>query len=112
MDPSNGSGRNGPAGAPEGALAINSHLQLHLLIPQNAGAAQGHGMGEAVFRVQASDDLISWSTVATKTLGAPWSGAGVVTLGTPADGYMPVVVEDPQENIERRFMRLEVEWLP
>ena len=112
MDPSDGSGRNGPAGAPDGVLAVNNHLQLHLLIPVNASAVQTHGLGEAVYRVQASDDLISWETVATKTLAAAWSGTGTVTLGTPADGYVPVVVEDPAEYVDRRFMRLEVEWVP
>ena len=112
MDPADGSGRNGPAGAPDGVLAANNHLQLHLLIPVNASAAQGHGMGEAVYRVQASDDLNSWSTVATKTLGAAWSGTGTIAVGTPSGGYVPVVVEDPQESMERRFMRLEVEWVP
>ena len=112
LDPTDGSGRNGAAGTPDAVLTANNHLQLHMLIPVNANASQGHGLGEAIYRVQACDDLISWSTVATKTLGAAWSGTGTITIGAPSDGYVPVIVEDPQEYIEKRFMRLEVEWVP
>jgi len=63
--------------------------------------------------VQASSDLVNWTTIATKTLNAGWSGSGI-TLGAPSGGFQPVTVEDsvPLGSQPRRLLRLQLTWVP
>jgi hypothetical protein len=87
------------------------HPRLSFQVPQNPAATDGQGFADSVLRVEASNDLATWTSVATKTFASPWTGS--VVVGAPAGGYIPVIVTDtatPSGN--RRFLRLRVEWIP
>jgi hypothetical protein len=114
MDPRSPNGGDGRAGAPLVVSGANGRAALYFLVPQNAAAAQGHGLAEATYRVQASSDLTNWTTIATKSLTAAWSGVGAVTFGTVASGFLPVTVEDivPPGSQPRRALRLHLTWVP
>jgi hypothetical protein len=114
MNPQSPNDGDGRAGAPLVVAGVNGRAALQFLVPQNAAAAQGHGLAEATYRVQASSDLTNWTTIATKTLTTAWSGVGGVTLGTATGGFLPVTVEDttPLGSQPRRALRLQITWVP
>jgi photosystem II stability/assembly factor-like uncharacterized protein len=59
--------------------------------------------------VQYADSLDgTWTDLASKTGGAPWTGTGRVTTGTPSNGRVEVTVEDNQDmtTSPSRFLRL------
>jgi hypothetical protein len=112
MNPTDPNGVNGRAGAPQVARNLNGRLELRLLIPVNPAAAQGHGMAEAIYNVQASSDLVSWSTIATKSTTTPWTGIATVTVGAPSGGLVPLNVEDPGGVTPARYLRLQTGFAP
>lgn len=93
------------------SVTFDGRLELHLLLPENALATQQHGMSELVYTVQASSDLASWTTVATKSFTTAWSGAGTVTVGSAAGGLVPVTVTDDAAAVNR-YVRLMVSSAP
>ena len=80
------------------------HLQFTMVEPGVAGV---------IIEIMASDDLginEPWTTIASKTGSAAWTGYGAVTVGLPVDGQVIVRVADimPASAATRRFMRLKV----
>jgi hypothetical protein len=111
MNPASALGLDGPLGLPVVSLTAGGQLQLDFDVPQNPAAASGHGFEDTVIRVDASNDLSTWTNIASKTLAAPWTGS--VVVGAPAGGYVPVTVTDSTAPAGgKRFLRLRVEWLP
>lgn len=110
MNPNSPNGYDGRSGAPSVVSGPNGRLALSFLLPNNVAAVGGYGMPEATYRVRASSDFLSWTTIATKTSGAGWSGTASVSAGTPGGGYTQIVVEDsvPFSANPRRFLKLEV----
>ena len=45
--------------------------------------------------VQASSDLTTWTTIATKTGAGAWSGTATIAQGTVSNGRIPVTITDP-----------------
>ena len=107
MNPQNGNGTHGIAGAPAAA----SGSSYTFLVPQNAGAAQGHGVTDLVYTVQSRADLIAgaWTTIATKSFAANWTGT--VSLGAAVNGFIPVTVTDTTGG-PQRFFHLTITWAP
>ena len=107
MNPNNANGTNGIAGTP---IAV-SGSSYTFLVPQNAGAAQGHGVTDLVYTVQSRPDLLTgvWTTIATKSFGTNWTGT--VSLGAPVSGFIPVTVTDPSGG-PQRFFHLTITWAP
>lgn len=110
MNPTSPVGGDGAAGLP-GAAMNAGHVQLVFLVPENASATQLHGMPELTYSVLASSDLVTWSTIATKTFPTAWSGSATVSVGAATGGFTPVTVED-QLTGPQRFLRLLVTWAP
>jgi hypothetical protein len=108
MDPAETNGGDGAAGAPFVTVNVSGNAELHLLVPASS-AAQGHGMAEAVYNVQASSNLTAWTTIATKTFTTNWTGT--VNYGGAVGGFVPVVVEDTVGGTQR-YLRLQVVWAP
>ena len=106
-NPQNGNGGHGIAGAP----AAGAGSTYTFLVPQNAGAAQGHGVTDLQYVVQSRPDLIAgaWTTIATKTYAANWTGT--VNIGAPISGFIPVTVTDPSGGAQR-FFHLTINWAP
>lgn len=111
MDPNDGTGTHGIAGLPAGGTAVNGRATLSFLVPVNASAAQGHGFLDATIVVQAaSAPQGPWTTIATKTMGANWSGTGTATVGSPAGEFVPVTIQDSAAPGVKRFLRLGATW--
>jgi len=81
-------------------------------VPQNAAATQGHGMLEAVYTVEASNDFVTWAPIGTKSFSTSWTGSGSATFGSPTAGFIPVTVEDEPGAPPKRFLRLQVTYVP
>src|SRR4030095_4589250 len=111
-DPASGLGVNGPAGLPFVTQSLDGKLELHLDLPENALATQGHGMSELTYTVQASNDLTAWTTIATKTFPTSWRGTATVTAGIPPTGRVPVPIQDTVAFPPSRHVRLTVTWVP
>ena len=107
MNPNSGNGTHGIAGAPAAA----SGSSYTFLVPENAGAAQGHGVTDLVYNVQSRADIATgaWATIAAKSFQTNWSGT--VSVGAPVSGFVPVTVTDPAGGAQR-FFRLQVLWAP
>ena len=108
MNPNNPSGGHGAAGVPAVGGAGTTYT---FLVPENAAAAQGHGVADLIYTVQGRSDLVSgtWGTVATKSFGTNWTGT--VTVGAPSGGFVPVTVTDTTGG-PQRFFRLQITWAP
>ena len=80
-------------------------------IPENAGAAQGHGVTDLVYTVQSRADLNTgvWATVASKSYATNWTGT--VSLGAASSGFIPVTITDPSGGTQR-FFHLTITWAP
>jgi hypothetical protein len=111
MNPENPNGGNGKAGAPIAIRGPQGRVALYFLVPQNAAATQGLGMLEAVYTVEASNDLATWNPIATKSFTTSWSGAGSITLGSPSGSFIPVTVEDAASASPQRYLRLQMNWV-
>jgi hypothetical protein len=111
MNPENPNGGNGKAGAPIAIRGPQGRVALYFLVPQNAAATQGLGMLEALYTVEASNDLATWSPIASKSFTTSWSGAGSITLGTPSGSFIPVTVEDAAGAPSQRYLRLQMNWV-
>ena len=107
MNPQNGNGTNGIAGAP----VATSGSSYTFYIPENAGAAQGHGVTDLVYTVQSRADLNTgvWATVASKSYATNWTGT--VSLGAASSGFIPVTITDPSGGTQR-FFHLTITWAP
>ena len=68
-------------------------------------------MLEAIYSVQASSDLATWTTIATKSSATTWGGSGNVIVGAASGGFVPVAVEDTIGGTTR-FLRLQIAWVP
>jgi hypothetical protein len=113
MRPDNPNGIDGRLGSPLAIVGPLGQSAIRFLVPQNAGATQSHGMLEAIYTVEATDDFITWNPVATKGFSTSWTGTGSVTLGSGSGGYIPVTVEDNNSQGQpRRFLRLQVGYVP
>ena len=82
-----------------------------MLIPQNVAATQLHGRVGIIYTVQASNDLATWTTIATKTATTNWTGLAVTSVGAPLNGYLPVSVRDVG-TFTRRYLRLQITYAP
>jgi hypothetical protein len=112
MDPLNGNGTNGIAGLPVASKDANGKAQLTFLVPVNALATQGHGGGDVVYRVQATNSLLnSYDTIATKTFATPWTGTATINIGSASNRYVPVTVTDAA-SFPQRFLRLQMQGSP
>ncbi len=107
MNPNNGNGTNGIAGAP----VATSGSSYTFYVPENAGAAQGHGVTDLVYTVQSRADLNTgvWATIASKSYGTNWTGS--VSLGAASSGFIPVTITDPSGGTQR-FFHLTITWAP
>ncbi len=107
MNPNNGNGTHGTAGTPIAA----SGATYTFYVPENASAAQGHGVTDLIYTVQSRADLLAggWTTIATKSFGTNWTGT--VSLGAPVSGFIPVTVTDPSGG-PQRFFHLTITWAP
>ena len=111
MDPTATDGRNGSSGLPTVTFTPEGDLDMNLQVPQNLAAAQGHGIDDVVYTVQASSNLVAWEPVATKLTNAAWSGSASVTVGAAVNGLVPVTIRDNAPTT-RRFMRLAFTYVP
>lgn len=109
-NPNRSAGRDGAAALPKGLLAANG-LEIAFDVRENAGAADGHGLPDLTYTVEASNDLSTWTTIATKNFSASWSGPAAVTVGNPNNGFVRVNVHDAG-GTSRRFVRLRVTLNP
>ena len=65
---------------------------------------------DAHYRLKASDDLKTWTLIASKDGIGPWTGSANVTSNPPVGGFAPVTVaETLPANTTRRYHRLEAE---
>jgi len=63
---------------------------------------------DAIYRVRASPDLITWTTIASKIGGGAWSGSATVATGSVVAGYTNITVSETLPlGTARRFHRLE-----
>lgn len=105
--PLSGSGSNGPAIAPK-ALFVADRLRLSFSIPATPPS-------DVIYRVRASDDLVDWTTLATKSGTGAWvwngDGSARITTTTQA-GRSLLEVEDDRTagNSPSRMMKLEVSY--
>jgi hypothetical protein len=109
MNPTLNSGHDGAAGLPTPTVALDGTLELRVLIPQNSAAAQGHGLPEIVYTVEASDNLVVWGPIATKSFGSAWTSTVPVVVGAASNGLVPVTVRDVAIT-PHRFLRLTSRW--
>jgi hypothetical protein len=112
LNPNSGIGLDGVDSLPAAGVAANGHLELRLSLPDNLLAPQLHGLPEVTYVVEASDELGTWTAIATKTSTTPWSGPAVVSVGASAGGRVPINVEDSSTGGAPRFLRLRVIWAP
>ncbi|MCW1884401.1 hypothetical protein OKA04_06630 [Luteolibacter flavescens] len=100
------SSTEGRSAAPR-AVMTAGRLALSFSLPASPPA-------DAIYRVQVSDSLSGWRTLATKTGSGAWNwsggGASGVTLGTAAAGRVPVTVADDTTGQQRRMMRLQIAY--
>ncbi|OYV04671.1 MAG: hypothetical protein CFE26_15635, partial [Verrucomicrobiales bacterium VVV1] len=68
------------------------------------------GRYDVTLEVQAGDDLVGWTTIATSALGAPFSGPGYVVGDSASPGVKTVEIRDVVNiaNAPRRFLRVKV----
>jgi hypothetical protein len=111
LNASNPNGGNGRGGLPSTSINPGGRLELLLNIPQNATATQGHGMADTIYHIQASSDLIAWTTIATKRSSSSWTGPATVTVGTPVGSFVPVTIEDVAGG-SQRFLRFQAVFAP
>jgi hypothetical protein len=104
-------GDDGQAGLPVAGRAPDGRATVSFLVPENAAAAQSHGFADVVYNVQATNALGGWTTIATKTFGASWSGVGTATVGPASGGFVPVTITDASVTAQR-FLRLQLAWTP
>jgi hypothetical protein len=65
---------------------------------------------DAHYRVRASSDLLSWTTIASKDGGGPWIGTAAVTTEPPLNGLTKITISESLPlSTTRRFHRLEGE---
>ena len=111
QDITNPNGYFGVAGLPVPGRAGDGRATLSFFIPQNASGVQGLGFSDVTYVVQAADLLGTWTTIATKTFSAAWSGTA--TVGAPSGGNVPVTITDlALPGLPPRFLRLQVNWTP
>lgn len=98
------SSSEGQAFAPSIMMA-SGRLSLSLSLPASPPA-------DAIFRVQVSDSLSGWRTLAAKTGSGAWTwsgeGSSRITLGAASGGRAPVTIADDTTGRTSRMMRLEV----
>ena len=110
QDITNPNGYLGVAGLPIPGRA-GGVATLSFFVPQVAGAVQSHGYSDLTYRVQAADLLGTWTTIATKTYTAAWTGSA--TVGAPSGGYVPVTITDLAPlGTPPRYLRLQMSWTP
>ncbi|HZJ15856.1 MAG TPA: lamin tail domain-containing protein, partial [Chthoniobacteraceae bacterium] len=113
MSNENPNGANGQAGLPAIGRAPDGRATLSFLVPENAAAVQNHGFADVIYNVQAASAVGGWTTVATKSFGASWSGAGTATVGGASGGFVPVTITDTAApGTPQRFLRLQAVWVP
>jgi len=110
-NPNSAGGRDGVASLPKIALAADGRLEIQFDVRQVTTAVQGHGLPDLRYTVEASGDLSAWTTIATKTYSAAWSGPATVTVGNPNAGFVPITVHDVG-GTSQRFLRLRVALVP
>jgi hypothetical protein len=111
LNPANPNGGNGRGGMPSTSINVSGRLEMRLEIPQNASAVQGLGIADMIYNIQASTDLLTWTTIATKSFTSAWSGMATVTVGAPVGGFVPVTIEDVATG-PQRFLRLQAVVAP
>lgn len=63
---------------------------------------------DARYRLKASDDLVTWTLIASKDGAGPWSGSATVTSDAPGGGFTRITVaETLSASTVKRFHRLE-----
>jgi len=113
MSNENPNGANGQAGLPAIGRAPDGRATLSFLVPENAAAVQNHGFADVIYNVQAASAVGGWTTIATKSFGASWSGAGTATVGGASGGFVPVTITDTAApGTPQRFLRLQAVWVP
>ena len=111
QDITNPTGYFGVAGLPILGRAGDGRATLSFFVPQVAGAVQSHGYSDLTYIVQAANVLGTWTTLATKTFSAPWTGTTAV--GAPSGGYVPITITDVAPlGLPPRYLRLQVSWTP
>lgn len=110
-NPNRSAGHDGAAVLPRVTLGANGRLEMQFDVRENASAAQGHGLPDIIYTIEASNDLSAWTTMATKNFADPWSGLANVIVGNANNGFVPVNVHDVAGN-SRRFLRLRVTLSP
>lgn len=71
--------------------------------------------GDLVIKVEASSDLTTWTEIARRTRGGPWTGSASVFTGTPDETGLraeTLVTEPPTPVHPRRFYRLNIDFAP
>lgn len=66
--------------------------------------------GDVTVLVEVSEDLVSWTTLATSNAGAPFSGPGYDSGDSASPGLKNVIIRDiqPSSSAVRRFLRVKV----
>ena len=96
---------------PSPATSGTGQPGMAIQVPVNDSAFGGYGADQVTYIVSASDDLTTWTTVATKTPTAAWTGSATVDVETPRDGLVRIGVFAPALE-HRRFMRLNLVHTP
>jgi hypothetical protein len=112
MDPTEPNEGEGAAGLPSAGTGADGKLELHFEAPENLSAVQNHGRPDVGYVIEASDNLATWTVIASKLPASPWTGAASVTIGPASNGLVPVVVRDPQATGPARYLRLRTTLLP
>ncbi len=71
--------------------------------------------GDIIIKVEASSDLVTWTEIARRTRGGPWTGAASVFIGTPDETgtrAQTLVTEPAGPVYDRRFYRLNLDFAP
>ncbi len=85
------------------AVMQNGSLRLSLFFPlPSAGPAAG-----ATLFIDQSHDMITWTRVATRQAGGPWTGSAAVTETPGPEGTVSVRVTAPEQtgNARPAFLR-------
>ncbi|MEO5716923.1 MAG: SdiA-regulated domain-containing protein [Luteolibacter sp.] len=110
IDPTTGAGVNGPSALPvplnnDADALLTDRLALSFALPNPAPS-------DVTYRVQASDDLGTWTNVASKTGNGPWTwlGGGESHIVTTGSSPVSVKVGDvvPSSGYPERMMRLKM----
>lgn len=106
-DPVVATGANGPAALPQ-ALSSGGRLKLSFSLPATPPA-------EVTYRVRATNDLVTWTTLATKVGTGAWtwqgSGASQISATTTSGRTLVQVGDDAAQSTRpRRMMKLEVSY--